>query len=108
MCESRRVVGIKPQSAEGESQTRRNSPAPRPLGGLGRGGLGRGGVRLRSEGDPSPLGEAEMWRAARGLGGETSSEAKVALRPVRPRKSRIVVSGRGPSVYLGFLHLERI
>ena len=61
---------------------------------------------MRSEGDPSPSGEAEMWCAPMGLGGETSSEVKVALRHVRPRKSRTVASGRGPSVYLGFLHLE--
>ena len=100
MCQSRRVVGIQPQSAEGGGVSNEAEFPPR--------GLERGRVRLRSEGDPSPLGEAEMWRAARSLDRETSSEAKVALWPVRPRKSRIVVSGRGASVYLGFLHLERI
>ena len=91
MCQSRRVVGIQPQSAEGGGVTNEAEFPPR--------GLERGRVRLRSEGDPSPLGEAEMWHAARGLSGETSSEAKVALRPVRPRKNRTVASDRGPSVY---------
>ena len=81
---------------------------PRPRGGLGRGGLERGGVRLRSEGDPSSSGKAKMWRTATSLGRESSSEAELALRLVKPRKSRTVVLGRGPSVCLGLLHLERI
>jgi hypothetical protein len=46
-------------------------------------------------------GEAEMWRAARGLGGETLGETEVALWPVRPRKSRTLVSGRGPEHAFG-------
>jgi hypothetical protein len=81
---------------------------PRPHGGLGRGGLERGGVCLLSEGGPLPLGKAEIAPAAGGLGGEASGEAEVALRLVRPRKSRSLVLGHGPSTCLGFLHLERI
>ena len=42
-----------------------------------------------------------MWRAARGLGGETLGEMEVALRPVRPRKSRTLVSSRGPECAFG-------
>ena len=53
-------------------------------------------------------GELEIACASRGLGRESSSEAEFALRLVRPQKSRTVVLGRGPSVHLGFLHLERI
>ena len=48
-----------------------------------------------------PSGETEMWRAARGLGGETLGETEVALWPVRPRKSRTLVSGRGPEHAFG-------
>jgi len=66
-----------------------------PVEGSAEGGLERGGIRLHSEGDPVPSGKAEMWRAARGLGEETLGETEVALRPVRPRKSRTLVSGRG-------------
>ena len=89
-----------------------------PSGGWDKAPVCRGGVSNEVEFSPrrgpskgsaeGASGEAEMWRAARSLDRETSSEAKVALWPVRPRKSRIVVSGRGASVYLGFLHLERI
>ena len=49
-----------------------------------------------------------MRHAARGLGGETSGEAEIALRLVRPRMSHALVLGRGPRAYLGLWNLERI
>jgi len=49
-----------------------------------------------------------MWCAPMGLGGEASSDVEFALRPMRSRKSRTVVSDCGPNVYLVFLYRERI
>ena len=92
MPPSRQVVRSQLQFVEGGFE--RGKVTPR-----------RGPAEGSAEGASS---EAETWRAAWGLGGETSSEAKVALQRVRPRKSRTVALGRGPSVHLGFLHLERI
>ena len=95
------MVGSQLQTAEGGLERGGVPPAPRPRRGVGRGGLDRGGIRLHSEGDPLPSGDAEMWRAAKGLGGETLGETEVALRPVRPQKSRTLVSCCGPEHAFG-------
>ena len=63
-------------------------------------GSAEGGIRLFSEGSLLPSDEAEMRRAAGGLGGEASGEAEIALRLARPRTSHALVLGRGPSMYL--------
>jgi len=52
--------------------------------------------------------ETESACAPRGFGVESSGEAEFAPRLVRPRKGRTVVLGRGLSVFVGFLDLERI
>ena len=65
------------------------------------GGLGRGGEFSCSPRVSLLLsGEVEMRLAARGLGGEASGEAEIALRLARPRTSHALVLGRGPSAYL--------
>ena len=47
-----------------------------------------------SEGCLLPSGEAEIRRAAGGLGGEASGEAEMAPPPGRPRTSRAPALGR--------------
>ena len=68
MCPSRRVVGLLPQSAEGDHERSGVPPAPRPRGGFGLGGLGRGGDCLRFEGP-------QRGALERGGVGSTAGEA---------------------------------